>query len=384
MGMSEAWLQEKFNTLGYGSAFDLVGRVGTGSSNAFRVRCRACDCEFNRDRWYITHGRRLICPDCGAASTGAPVLTRTDTATEALAYYTAGHSVMETATAFGLSEIQVNNLVKRAGVTNGRSFCSPENSRKGSQAAAAKARQAALEKIPDIVRSWGYEYIGGYENNRSMIEVRCPDCGGTFLLNYHNAKQRKAPECRSCAQIRKDQAVQERLDRKKAAEDLRRMKQEAEDLLLTAKTHTCVVCGKAFSVLDYMTDCGLREVQHNPSCCSEACKRKMRNAKSKEWKRRKGVRDSHRHRAIKYGCEYDPSVTLKALIARDGLRCAICGEMCDPNDRSWSAFCGSMSPSIDHIVPMAKKGGHTWDNVQVAHIICNSEKGDRLQEEVIE
>ena len=31
---------------------------------------------------------------------------------------------------------------------------------------------------------------------------------------------------------------------------------------------------------------------------------------------------------------------------------------------------------------MSKGGGHVWDNVQVAHIICNSEKGANIGEAV--
>jgi predicted nucleic acid-binding Zn ribbon protein len=34
------------------------------------------------------------------------------------------------------------------------------------------------------------------------------------------------------------------------------------------------------------------------------------------------------------------------------------------------------SPTIDHILPFAKGGGHTRENVQCAHRICNSLKGD--------
>lgn len=87
---------------------------------------------------------------------------------------------------------------------------------------------------------------------------------------------------------------------------------------------------------------------------------------------------NHHERAIKYGCVYDSSVTLKKLIKRDGLRCAICGKMCDPDDCSWSKYSGPMRPSIDHIIPMAKGGGHIWSNVQVAHLICNTIKSDKV------
>ena len=85
-------------------------------------------------------------------------------------------------------------------------------------------------------------------------------------------------------------------------------------------------------------------------------------------------------RARKYGCAFDSSVTLKSLIKRNGLRCAICGELCDPHDHEWTDHFGPKYPTIDHIIPMSKGGGHVWDNVQVAHAICNSAKGAQYEQ----
>ena len=91
------------------------------------------------------------------------------------------------------------------------------------------------------------------------------------------------------------------------------------------------------------------------------------------------IKDNHKRRAIKFGCAYDPSVTREKLIEKYGLVCAICGGKCDPNDKSWGSF-GALYPTLDHIVPMSKGGSHTWDNVQVAHMICNSKKGNYMEE----
>ena len=53
----------------------------------------------------------------------------------------------------------------------------------------------------------------------------------------------------------------------------------------------------------------------------------------------------------------------RAVFARDGGRCQYCGDAAD---------------SIDHVVPRAKGGPHTWENVVAACRPCNVRKRDRL------
>ena len=137
----------------------------------------------------------------------------------------------------------------------------------------------------------------------------------------------------------------------------------------------CKVCGAEYTPRQYIIDAGLKTFS-NTGCCSRECNKRF-NRKSQKIRER-GYRN-HRGRARKYGCAFDLSVTLEALIKRDGLRCAICGKMCDPNDNEWTDYSGPLHPTIDHIIPMSKGGGHVWDNVQVAHAICNSIKRDSIE-----
>ena len=62
------------------------------------------------------------------------------------------------------------------------------------------------------------------------------------------------------------------------------------------------------------------------------------------------------------------------IYERDGWVCKLCGEMVQ-RDAKWPE---PLSPSLDHIVPLSKGGGHLRDNVQLAHLICNVRKGNRV------
>ena len=68
-------------------------------------------------------------------------------------------------------------------------------------------------------------------------------------------------------------------------------------------------------------------------------------------------------------------VTNTFLFARDGYCCQYCG-------RSRSQLKGRQFLTRDHILPISKGGGNTWDNVVTSCSPCNNRKGDRLPAEV--
>lgn len=62
-----------------------------------------------------------------------------------------------------------------------------------------------------------------------------------------------------------------------------------------------------------------------------------------------------------------------AVFERDGWICRLCYE---PIDRTLKKP-DPRSASMDHITPLALGGTHTTDNVQAAHLSCNSRKAAR-------
>lgn len=116
-------------------------------------------------------------------------------------------------------------------------------------------------------------------------------------------------------------------------------------------------------------------------CCSEKHGKALWNRESRADGRQKPPpwsdvrRDRyHRRRAQKKAASTGEPVLLAVIAERDGWRCSLCSHPVDPA----VAWPGSLSPSLDHRVPISKGGAHDPSNVFLAHLGCNSSKGDRL------
>jgi 5-methylcytosine-specific restriction endonuclease McrA len=121
---------------------------------------------------------------------------------------------------------------------------------------------------------------------------------------------------------------------------------------LVQRVLTCGKCGLEFTTSG----------QRGRRFCSQRCLERFHSP---------GV---HAQRARHFGVPYDRSLRNEQVLERDGWRCRLCG--CD-TPRSLRGTTAPNAPEVDHIVPLSKGGGHTWDNVQCACRRCNGEKGAR-------
>ena len=72
--------------------------------------------------------------------------------------------------------------------------------------------------------------------------------------------------------------------------------------------------------------------------------------------------------------------SLRELYVRDKGICHICGNKCDYEDYTYRGntfIAGNYYPSIDHVTPLIKGGTDDWNNLKLAHRICNSLKRDK-------
>lgn len=149
-----------------------------------------------------------------------------------------------------------------------------------------------------------------------------------------------------------------------------RLKAE-QDAARAALARCCELCGGAIG--------GERTLQAR--FCSTVCRER---AASRRWKQANAEKvrsqrqqyeannrevinlKAQRRRSRKRGAFVEDVHPLVLLELGDGV-CGICGTDVDPNDFH-----------MDHVIPLARGGEHSYANMQVAHPACNSRKRDRL------
>lgn len=220
--------------------------------------------------------------------------------------------------------------------------------------------------VADKQNEFAYIETKNEQNGCKRIRIKCKCCGGVTERDISTVR-RNHVECEFC---------KERIKNESMLEDERiKLMRFFNALAESKKPKECAICGNIF-YSEYA----------QAVYCSDRCKRKAKKDRRKqrdplrykESKKKHSRMCRHISRAKKYGVPYVYGITLKAVAKRDNNICQICGKPCDWNDDSWGNGAGPNYPSIDHIIPLSRGGSHTWDNVQCAHLLCNSYKRDLI------
>lgn len=202
----------------------------------------------------------------------------------------------------------------------------------------------------------------------SAEEVRCEQCGKTISGRRIGSKF-CSEECRSKAiyesrrerhghtpmREHKEKLARQRAETKKRIEKERKAK---------IKTKECAECGQPFETM-----------RPNQLTCSTECSRLRRNRLSWQYEEKRYNNTN----------VIDKDISVKVLYKRDKGICYICGGKCDFDDNykvNGHFTVGPSYPSIDHLIPLARGGMHAWDNVKLAHHLCNTKKSDILPSEL--
>ena len=115
------------------------------------------------------------------------------------------------------------------------------------------------------------------------------------------------------------------------------------------------------------TDCAAVFTQkHGATKRCEQCLRARHKAKTRDYR--------HRRRASMQNNGPVERIDSLKVYARDGWQCYLCQQPV-PAD---AHYLDPRSPTLDHVVPIARGGTHTLANVKLAHRSCNTLKGVRV------
>lgn len=270
--------------------------------------------------------------------------------TAALRYYAEGHSRYECAERFGFTHGQIMYFAKTRGVHGGMS---KEECGMYARAAQKKACEASAKASHER---------GRLSRNDRRIRKEWSD------LNNELIQWRKAIETIRCEALRNTKTFDNFDDWLNGQYSwYKRTLVEYEP-----KISTCKHCGKQWLFWPSHEKYGRR----NPSpYCSIKCLNRYYKTGT----------ISDRLRRFGRAYEYRDVIPLDEVIERDNGICYLCGCKTDKADSYTDSngyfVCGNTYPTRDHVIPIAKGGTHTWDNVRLACHKCNSSKNAKLLEE---
>lgn len=229
------------------------------------------------------------------------------------------------------------------------------------------------EEVNALVKRYNQNlvYHSGFTKGDCIINVKCMKCGSVFQRSIVTLRHGRAVKaCPLCYPKNKgtghkklpvEEKERRRVERAERHElTIAKMKaksKEATRQRQEARRHDCPICGMSTT---------------RPKYCSDKCSRiAYRKEHSHEIN---ATHEASRRIKIKQNL-VDTDITLKKLYSRDKEVCWICGMLCDYHDKEYKGrtmIAGNMYPSIDHVIALADGGAHSWDNVKLAHRICNT------------
>lgn len=245
-----------------------------------------------------------------------------------------------------------------------------------------------VDEVKQRAANHNFTYISGYENYDSIITVKCNDCGTIFerraILVIRKPDVRKCPHCEEMVKQEREQRRQKEQEQRRQKEQERKQTiKEFESLnnnyIRNIKTAFNIAISNLKKFRPYeCKNCGEVFIATQPSSyCSEECKLYHKRYRDYSKAIQKKFKELNREEDV-----IDKDISLYKVIKRDKGICYLCNKPVDINDYHITAkgavAVGNNYPSIDHVLPISKGGKHSWDNVGLAHLICNSHKSNNI------
>lgn len=254
-------------------------------------------------------------------------------------YKAEGHTYKEVAERFGKSRAWVEKYCK--GIAP-QTYLRGNQFTNGSFDQVENARRIIAKHYPN------FEYVRGFTNVDSPVTIRCKLCGTEKTASMISLRRDNSVACKECKRREREKAAEKDLSNK--AIRVQVLKAQRFNQGVQVSMWFCEACGVAS-----IKGMGRGNTRRFCETCAAARERKYHNVKKER-------------RRLSAMTAESGNITARALYERDGGVCWLCGGMCnidaDTNDNDY--------PSVDHIKPISLGGKDSWDNVRLAHRLCNS------------
>ena len=268
-------------------------------------------------------------------------------------YKAQGHTLKETALHFNVSHSLAERVCKGIAPQKADYEKASQTLKEYNERERNNRIERMKEKLDDA-----FEYVGGYDGSDGYVTIRCKQCGTEFERSAQAIRKRQVKYCPCCRKEQTERnAEQRQLEREeqKALRDAERerKRQESEQWRIdNTVTKVCRMCGIEFETTNKQKVC----------CSPECSKRYISN---------------HRDKRIARDKRIDVGINALSLFKRDNGKCWICVGECNLNDyviRDGVFIAGNWYPSVDHLVAVCDGGENSWENVKLAHRVCNTRR----------
>ena len=293
----------------------------------------------------------IVCRENGLGGTSA---WKDKRYAEMREYKSQGHTIAEVAERFGVSDATATKVCK--GIAPQKCDYA-EVSKKLKDRYIPLIHEQTAERLKTLLCD-EFEWVGGYTCSTGYVTIRCKQCGTEFERSAQAIRKHQVRNCPCCrkeeTQRNAEQREREREERNaiRDAERERKRKEAEQWRIDNTVTKVCRMCGKEFDT-----------VKKQQVFCSSECSHLWANRRS--------------YNRIPKDKRVDKGINALSLFKRDSGVCWICGGKCDLNDyttRNGVFIAGDWYPSVDHVTPICEGGADAWDNVKLAHRICNTRR----------
>lgn len=259
-------------------------------------------------------------------------------------YKAQGHTMQEVADKFGMTKHSAQMICK--GIAPQKPVVVPVN--KGIIKNDSEVSKFISERMPE------FEYVGNYTGCDGRADIKCVNCGTIINRSMISIRKRHC-SCPVCVKNNLERNRQIKCHQRAVNDQIKKAERFSRTQLIEMRA--CVECGSLFI-----------PINKNNIRCSPECINKANNRSADARLNRSNI--------------IDKDITLTRLFNRDAGQCWLCGGRCDYSDKeirdNGVTVVGYNYPSIDHVIPLAEGGLHSWDNVRLAHWRCNSLKRDKI------